>query len=94
MNSHEIIGKQKNSEKVIDELYYNCKRVNLKKVENIISSNNNIISNYVIDEAIRNIIRNYNQQNNEFQKTLIYLLKFNTDINLKNESQNNATILM
>ncbi len=94
MNSQEN-KKQKNSDKIIDDFYNSCKKANLKKIENILSSsNNNLISNYIIDEAIRIVIRNFNPQNLDFLKTLSYLLKFNTDINFKNESQNNATILM
>jgi hypothetical protein len=94
MNSQEIT-KQKNSEKIIDDLFNFCKKANLKKIENILSSTNNItISNFIIDEAIRIVIRNYNGQNPDFLKSLTSLLKFNTDINFKNESQNHATILM
>ena len=92
MNSQE--NRQKNTEKLNDDLYNFCKKADLKKIENILSNNNNIFSNYIIDEAIRIVIRNYNQENKEFLKTLSYLLKFNTDINFKNESQNYATILM
>lgn len=93
MNSQEN-SKQKNSERIIDDFYNFCKRGNLKKIENILSSNSSFISKYTIDEAIRIVIRNFNSNNIEFQKCLNYLLKFNSDINFKNESQNNATVLM
>lgn len=95
MNSQENTN-QKNSDKIIDDFYNSCKKANLKKIENILfkSNSNNTISNYIIDEAIRIVIRNFNPQNPDFLKSLTYLLKFNTDINFKNESQNNATILM
>jgi hypothetical protein len=93
MNSQENF-RVKNTEKLIDDLYNSCKKAKTKKLENLLINNSNLFSNFIIDEAIRITIRNYTQENKEFLKCMNILLKSNKNINLKNDSQNYATILM
>lgn len=87
-------NRNRNNEKLIDDLFSFCKKGEMKKIKTLFSKNANALSNYVIDEAIRIIIRNYNPENKEFNKCLSFLLNLNSNINFKNETQDYATILM